>query len=187
MTRSNRFIDTSTAGAAPARVGPYRLVRELGRGGMGAVYLAERDDDEYRAKVAIKLVRPGMDTEFILARFRRERQTLARLHHPNIADCSTAAPPNRACPTSSWSTSTGRASRVSPTQRKLAIEARLRLFLAVCAAVDYAHRNFIVHRDLKPGNILVDAEACPSCSTSASASCSSQSASAGHRHAMLRR
>ena len=85
MSPLESFHRTSTAAAAPARVGPYRLVRELGRGGMGAVFLAERDDDEYRAKVAIKLVRPGMDTEFILARFRRERQTLARLQHPNIS------------------------------------------------------------------------------------------------------
>src|SRR5262249_46521676 len=69
------FFDTSVTSGA--RVGPYRLIRELGRGGMGTVFLAERDDDEYRARVAVKLVRPGMDTEFILARFRRERQTLA--------------------------------------------------------------------------------------------------------------
>jgi eukaryotic-like serine/threonine-protein kinase len=79
------FHETSVAGTQPARVGPYRLIRELGRGGMGTVFLGERDDDEYHARVAVKLVRPGMDTEFILARFRRERQTLARLQHPNIS------------------------------------------------------------------------------------------------------
>ena len=79
------FYDTSVAGTQPVRVGPHRLIRELGRGGMGTVFLAERDDDEYYAQVAVKLVRPGMDTEFILARFRRERQTLARLQHPNIS------------------------------------------------------------------------------------------------------
>jgi serine/threonine protein kinase len=79
------FYRTAVSGAMPPRVGAYRLVRELGRGGMGTVFLAERDDDEYHAKVAIKLVRPGMDTDFILARFRRERQTLARLQHPNIS------------------------------------------------------------------------------------------------------
>ena len=66
-------------------VGPYRLIRELGRGGMGTVFLAERDDEQYKSTVASKLVRPGMDTEFVLARFRRERQTLARLQHLNIA------------------------------------------------------------------------------------------------------
>src|SRR5207245_3957649 len=69
----------------PRRAGPYWIVRELGRGGMGAVYLAKRDDEQYTIDVAIKLVTPGMDTEFVLQRFRRERQTLANLHHPNIA------------------------------------------------------------------------------------------------------
>jgi eukaryotic-like serine/threonine-protein kinase len=67
------------------RIGPYKLIRELGRGGMGAVYLAARADDQYESQVAIKLVRPGLDTEFILRRFRRERQILARLQHPHIA------------------------------------------------------------------------------------------------------
>src|SRR5262249_43028913 len=70
------FYETGLAIEQPTRVGPYRLIRELGRGGMGTVFLAERDDDQYHARVAVKLVRPGMDTEFILARFRRERQTL---------------------------------------------------------------------------------------------------------------
>ncbi len=79
------FHEMKLAVTQTTRIGPYRLIRELGRGGMGTVFLAERDDDQYKASVAIKLVRPGMDTEFILARFRRERQTLARLQHPNIA------------------------------------------------------------------------------------------------------
>src|SRR4051812_29830786 len=79
------FFDATNVAEKPVRVGPYRLIRELGRGGMGAVFLAERDDDHYHAQVAIKLVRPGMDTDFILARFKRERQTLARLQHPHIS------------------------------------------------------------------------------------------------------
>src|SRR5262245_23536102 len=79
------FHQLELAEPKTTHVGPYRLARELGRGGMGTVFLAERDDDEYRSTVAIKLVRPGMDTEFVLARFRRERQTLARMQHPNIA------------------------------------------------------------------------------------------------------
>lgn len=72
-------------GSAAKRAGPYRLTRELGRGGMGTVYLGERDDGEYDAQVAVKLIRAGMDTEFFLGRFKRERQALARLQHPNIA------------------------------------------------------------------------------------------------------
>ena len=155
------FHRTSTAAAAPARVGPYRLVRELGRGGMGAVFLAERDDDEYRAKVAVKLVRPGMDTEFILARFRRERQTLARLHHPNISRLLDGGSTDQGLPYIVMEYIDGPWITTYAAQRKLGVEARLRLFLAVCSAVDYAHRNFIVHRDLKPGNILVDAGGVP--------------------------
>src|SRR5215469_4626370 len=73
------------SGAAGTRLGSYRLIREIGRGGMGAVYLAARADEQYESEVAIKLVRPGFDTDFILRRFRRERQILAHLHHPNIA------------------------------------------------------------------------------------------------------
>jgi serine/threonine protein kinase len=128
---------------------------------MGAVFLAERDDDEYRAKVAVKLVRPGMDTEFILARFRRERQTLARLHHPNISRLLDGGSTDQGLPYIVMEYIDGPWITTYAAQRKLGVEARLRLFLAVCSAVDYAHRNFIIHRDLKPGNILVDAGGVP--------------------------
>ena len=151
------FHQTSTAVSAPTRVGPYRLMRELGRGGMGTVFLAERDDDEYRARVAIKLVRPGMDTEFILARFRRERQTLARLQHPNISRLLDGGTTDDGLPYIVMEYIDGPWITTYAAQHALGVETRLRLFLAVCSAVDYAHRNFIVHRDLKPGNILVDA------------------------------
>ena len=155
------FQRTSTAASTPARVGPYRLVRELGRGGMGAVFLAERDDDEYRAKVAVKLVRPGMDTEFILSRFRRERQTLARLQHPNISRLLDGGTTDHGLPYIVMEYIDGPWITTYAAQHKLGIEARVRLFLAVCSAVDYAHRSFIVHRDLKPSNILVDAAGVP--------------------------
>ena len=103
-----------------------------------------------------------MDTDFILARFRRERQMLARLEHPNIAACSTAAPPMTVCPTSSWSTSTAPwMTRLSRTRRRWAIDDASRSFWMSAPAVEYAHRNLIVHRDLKPGNILVDADGVP--------------------------
>ena len=144
-----------------ARVGPYRLVRELGRGGMGSVFLAERDDDQYQAKVAVKLVRPGMDTEFILARFRRERQTLARLQHPNICHLFDGGTTADGLPYIVMEFIDGPWITTYAAQHKLSIEACLRLFLDVCSAVDYAHRNFIVHRDLKPGNILVAAGGVP--------------------------
>ena len=155
------FHETSAAGAQPARVGPYRLIRELGRGGMGTVFLAERDDDQYHARVAVKLVRPGMDTEFILARFRRERQTLARLHHPNISRLLDGGTTDRGLPYFVMEYIDGPSLTVFADARGLSVDDRLRMFLDVCSAVDYAHRNFIIHRDLKPGNILVDPDGVP--------------------------
>ena len=155
------FLETSVVGTQLSRVGPYRLVRELGRGGMGTVFLAERDDDQYQARVAVKLVRPGMDTEFILERFRRERQTLARLQHPNICRLLDGGTTDSGLPYIVMEFIEGRWLTQFVRERELDVRARLRLFLDVCSAVDYAHRHFIVHRDLKPGNILVDADGIP--------------------------
>ena len=155
------FHRTSEVAGPPPRVGPYRLIRELGRGGMGAVFLAERDDEEYRAKVAIKLVRPGMDTAFILARFRRERQTLARLQHPNISRLLDGGTTDDGLPYIVMEYIDGPWITAYAAQHQLDVEARVRLFQDVCSAVDYAHRNFIVHRDLKPGNMLVDGTGVP--------------------------
>jgi tetratricopeptide (TPR) repeat protein len=138
------------------RAGPYRLVRELGRGGMGTVYLAERDDDQYQTKVAIKLVRPGSDTELILRRFRRERQILAHLQHPNIARLLDGGTTEDGLPYIVMEHIDG--SRITEycEAGALDLRQRLTLFLDVCSAVAYAHQRFVVHRDIKPGNILVD-------------------------------
>jgi eukaryotic-like serine/threonine-protein kinase len=155
------FHEMKLAVTQTTRVGPYRLIRELGRGGMGTVFLAERDDDQYKASVAIKLVRPGMDTEFILARFRRERQTLARLQHPNIARLLDGGTTGDGLPYIVMEYVDGDAITQHAQQQKLDITARVVLFLSVCSAVDYAHRNFVIHRDLKPGNVLVDAQGVP--------------------------
>jgi len=141
---------------APQRVGPYRIVGELGKGGMGTVYLAERDDEEYHTKVAIKLVRRGMDTDLILHRFYRERQTLARLQHPNIARLLDGGTTEHGDPYIVMEYVEGERITEYCERRQLGTRERLELFLEVCKAVDYAHRNFVVHRDLKPGNILVD-------------------------------
>ncbi|MDX2151471.1 MAG: serine/threonine-protein kinase [Bryobacteraceae bacterium] len=142
---------------APARrVGPYQLLERIGRGGMGTVYRAQRVDQEYQSTVAIKLVQPGMDTDFILSRFRRERQTLARLNHPNIARLLDGGTTAEGTPyivlefiDGVWITEYCR-------QHHLSVRECLRLFVTVCGAVDYAHRLFVIHRDIKPGNILVD-------------------------------
>ena len=143
------------------RIGPSRLIREIGQGGMGAVYLADRDNQQYESRVAIKLVRQGLDTDFIVRRFRRERQILARLEHPNITRLLDGGTTDDGSPwlvmeyiEGSWIT------RYANEQR-LGIEARIRMFLPVLAAVDFAHRHFIVHRDLKPANVLIDRDGVP--------------------------
>jgi len=143
------------------RIGPYRLQREISRGDMGVVYLADRDDRQYEKQVAIKLVKRGMDTDDILQRFRHERQTLARLNHPNIARLLDGGVTEDGLPYFVMEFIEGLPLDVYCDRHKLNTIARLRLFRAVCAAVHYAHQNLIVHRDLKPSNILVTAEGTP--------------------------
>lgn len=145
----------ASAAEEQRRVGPYKLLRELGRGGMGTVYLAKRDDQQYEQEVAIKLVLPGMDTEIILDRFRRERQILAQFQHPNIARLLDGGTTMDGRPYIVMEYIEGARITEYCKEHGLGIQERLRLFLDVCSAVDYAHRHFVVHRDLKPGNILV--------------------------------
>jgi len=137
------------------RAGPYLLTRELGRGGMGTVYLGERDDGQYLGEVAVKLVRPGMDTDFFLMRFKRERQALARLQHPNIARLLDSGTSEEGTPYIVMERVEGRPINTHCRAEGLDVKQILKLYLDVCSAVSHAHRNFIVHRDLKPGNILV--------------------------------
>jgi serine/threonine protein kinase len=142
-------------------VGHWRLIRELGQGGMGTVYLAARADQQYESQAAIKLVRGGLDTDFILRRFRRERQILARLEHPNITRMFDGGTTDDGIPYLVMEYIDGLWITRYAAKHKLGVEERLRLCLPVCAAVAYANRNFIVHRDLKPGNILIDANGVP--------------------------
>ena len=156
------FHAVETAATAPGKVvGRYRLIEEIGRGGMGTVYLATRADAAYEKNVAIKLVRRGMDTDFILSRFRRERQILASLEHPNIARLLDGGASDDGLPYLVMEYVKGVNITDYVQQNNLSLEQRLRLFLQVCDAVEYAHGNFVVHRDLKPGNILVDASGTP--------------------------
>lgn len=143
----------------PERVGPWRIVKPIGAGGMGAVYLAARDDDSYRQLAAVKILRAEQFAPGIHERFRQERQILAELDHPNIARLLDGG-----------ATADGRpylvleyVDGVPLTQygAKLSLKDRCALFATVCDAVAYAHRNLIVHRDLKPANILVDAHGAP--------------------------
>ena len=140
------------------RIGPYRIVGPIGRGGMGTVYLAERADDQYRQQVALKLVRKGMDTQEIVHRFRYERQILASLEHPGIARLYDGGVSADGRPYLVMEYVDGQPIDVYCDAHRLSVEARLELFEAVCEAVQYAHRNTVVHRDLKPSNILVTDE-----------------------------
>ncbi|MFN7930042.1 MAG: serine/threonine-protein kinase [Blastocatellia bacterium] len=137
------------------QIGAYRIESEIGRGGMGAVYLATRADNVFQRRVAIKIVKRGMDTDFILRRFRRERQILATLSHPHIAALLDGGSTRDGLPYFVMEYVAGQTLNRFCDEHRLSIAERLRLVQQVCAAVSYAHHKQIVHRDLKPGNILV--------------------------------
>ncbi len=164
ITRAVEDEAQSLFGLSPiigTRLGSYRVVREIGRGGMGAVYLAVRDDDQYRKSVAIKLVKRGMDTSEVLRRFQHERRILAGLDHAYIArliDGGTA-PDGR--PFFVMDYVEGQTIDTFCRDHALSIADRCRLFLKVCEAVSHAHRNLVIHRDLKPGNIFVTPDGTP--------------------------
>jgi serine/threonine protein kinase len=137
------------------RIGQYRLFREIGRGGMGIVYLAGRDDQEYRQEVAVKLVRQGMDTASVIRRFQHERQILANLAHPNIARLLDGGSTLDGLPYFVMEYVEGLPIDEYCDRHALGLVERLQLFRTVCGAVQHAHNNLVVHRDLKPRNILV--------------------------------
>ncbi len=138
-----------------ARIGPYRLTRLVGRGGMGAVYEAVRDDGQFRQQVALKIIRRGMDTDFVRDRFLRERQILASLDHPHIARLldGGATPDGR--PYFVMEFVAGEPITDYCRRRQLTLNEKLKLFRDVCSAVQHAHQKLVIHRDLKPGNILI--------------------------------
>ena len=140
---------------AEAMVGPYRIVREIGRGGMGSVYLAVRADDQYRKEVAIKLVSADRDNQRLIRRFLRERQILATLEHPHIARLLDGGVTEQGVPYLVMEYVTGRRLDRYCDDERLTVAERLRLFEDVCRAVHYAHTKLVVHRDLKPGNVMV--------------------------------
>ncbi|MFA7542654.1 MAG: tetratricopeptide repeat protein, partial [Lysobacterales bacterium] len=158
-TLADRLVPVSRSLAAEpakagARIGGYHLLREIGSGGMGSVFLAEREDEEFRYQVAIKLVR-GFPTRDVLERFRRERELLATLCHPNIArlfDGGTTAEGQpylvmeyvEGVPLDQWCR-----------EQKPSLRRRLRVFQSLCSAVIHAHQHLIIHRDIKPANVLV--------------------------------
>lgn len=142
-------------------VGPYQIIAEIGRGGMGTVYRAVRIDGEFDVAVAIKVVRHGMNSGLVLERFRTERQIQARLGHPNITRLLDGGTTDDGLTYFVMEYIQGYPLTKYCDSRQLSITDRLRLFRKICDAVSYAHQNLIVHRDLKPDNILVTAEGTP--------------------------
>ena len=137
------------------RIGPYLVIGEAGRGGMGVVHLAERSDGQFRQRVALKVLPRGLESDHAIRRFRDERQILASLTHPGIARLLDGGVTDDELPYFAMEYVEGTSIDRYCDDRRLDIDARLRLFVAVCDAVQYAHQNLVVHRDLKPSNILV--------------------------------
>lgn len=158
---SNLVEDTTTPSRVGMIVGAYRIESEIGRGGMGAVYLASRADEAFDKKVAVKLIKRGFDTDEIIRRFRHERQILAALEHPNITRLLDGGSTDDGLPYLVMDYVDGKPLNVYSNENRLSIKKRLDIFLRVCSAVSYAHQNLVIHRDLKPSNILVTADGVP--------------------------
>lgn len=139
----------------------YKIIREIGRGGMGTVYLAQRSDESFDKTVAIKLVKRGMDTNAVLKRFLVERSILAHLEHPNIASLIDGGTTADGLPYFVMEYVDGMPITKYCNSRASSINERLELFQKVCAAISYAHANLVVHRDVKPSNILVTQDGTP--------------------------
>lgn len=137
------------------QIGSYKITDELGAGGMGLVFLAERADGAFEQKVALKLIKRGMDSDAILRRFVNERQILASLEHPNIAHLVDGGTTDNGSPYFVMEYVEGTPVTDYASRENLDLEDRLNLFRKICAAVSFAHSNLVIHRDLKPSNILV--------------------------------
>ena len=148
-------VEPEQAQTSGEMIGEYCLVRELGRGGMGAVWLAERSSTEFQQRVALKLLKRGLDTDAVLTRFYEERRILARLRHPHIALFLDGGVSDSGQPWFTMEWVDGAPITKWCDARKLGLRERVVLFLDVVGAVQYAHQQLIVHRDLKPGNVLV--------------------------------
>lgn len=155
------ITDPPATGGLGRQIGPYKLIRELGRGGMGRVYLAERADHAFRLEVAIKIVSAELSTPDTIRRFRSERQILADFDHPNIARLLDGGTTEWGEPYLVMEYARGEPIDVYCDNNRLTVEQRVELFRRVCDAVDYAHVNGVVHRDIKPSNVLVGPSGVP--------------------------
>ena len=149
-------VDDPPSDRIGQRLGPWRITGLLGRGGMGEVWSARRDDGAYDGHAAIKVLRQGLDSQRVLARFAQEQRALARLNHPHIAHLLDASRTADGLPCFVMEAVSGQA--IDPASSGVPVEQRLALFLQLAAAVAHAHRQLLVHRDLKPSNVLVTAD-----------------------------
>jgi serine/threonine-protein kinase len=161
QARDTRTVRAADGSASERFIGPYRILRELGHGGMGSVYLAVRADEQFHKRVALKVIRSGADSADVVRQFRRERQILAGLDHPNIARLLDGGTTDDGLPYLVMEYVEGKPLLEYCDARSLTVNQRVVLFQAVCAAVQHAHRNLIVHRDIKPGNVLVGEDGAP--------------------------
>ena len=145
----------------PEQIGNYKIVKEIGRGGMGAVYEAVRETENFTQRAALKIIKRGMDTDAIVSRFRHEQKILASLEHPNIARFLDGGMTEEGLPFYAMEFVEGEFIDDFCKQKNLKIKEKLELFREVCAAVQYAHQNLVIHRDLKPRNILVTKDGKP--------------------------
>lgn len=155
------FVEEDSNSLIGQQIGVYRIIRELGYGGMGAVYLAERIDEKFEQKVALKLLKREMNTSAIRRRFQQERKILASLEHPNIARLLDAGTTDDKIPYLIMEYIEGLSIVDYCNKNHLDLNHRLDLFRKVCGVINFAHRNLIVHRDLKPSNILIDSQGNP--------------------------
>jgi eukaryotic-like serine/threonine-protein kinase len=162
LERSAFGVLTDEQKNIPAQIGKYKIIREIGRGGMGAVYEAIYETANFKQKAAVKVIKRGMDTDAIVSRFRHEQKILASLEHPNIArflDGGVTA--EDGLPFYAMEFVEGEFIDDYCREKNLSVNERLRLFRQVCSAIQYAHQNLVIHRDLKPKNILVTADGTP--------------------------
>ncbi|MGQ0642836.1 MAG: serine/threonine-protein kinase, partial [Gemmatimonadaceae bacterium] len=154
-------LPADAADDVPPRIAAYRIIRALGRGGMGTVYLAELETPQFRQQVALKVVRRGIDTDDVIARFHAEREILAALDHPNISRFLDVGATDAGQPFLVMEYVDGTPLLAFCDDHRLTIAERCELFRGICAAVHHAHRSLIIHRDIKPSNVLVTPDRVP--------------------------
>src|SRR5438094_3684738 len=153
--RPTRVVTTGLAEKPGDRIGRYKLLQQIGEGGCGVVYMAEQEEP-VRRRVALKIIKLGMDTKNVIARFEAERQALALMEHPNIAKVFDAGSTDRGRPYFVMELVKGVPITEFCDGRRLSVRERLGLFTQVCGAVQHAHQKGIIHRDIKPSNVLVE-------------------------------